>query len=347
MLKKNLSFTLLFALIAALSVWAIAATSNSFSFSSLWYAVTHAKLIWIIAALVLMPGFIVFEGLALAELTEGIFGQKSAARGIVYSAADIYFSAITPSASGGQPASAFFMRNDGIPTAKITVILIINLILYCYSLLFSGLLAIPLGGGLFFSMELFAQILVAVGFLLITGLSVIFWLLLRRESIIRSIVDFAIRAGEKLGLVKRGEVYRERLACVISQYASCSHEIRGRSRFIWKALVYNVLQRLCQSLITVFCYLAIGGRWSNVCKVWSVQLMANLGAYAIPIPGGMGVSDYLMISGFERVGDAINDTTVTLISRAVSFYCGVLLSLVILAWAYFGNERLRKAERVR
>ena len=55
-------------------------------------------------------------------------------RGVLYSAADIYFSAITPSATGGQPASALLMVGDGIPTAVTTVVLLLNLAMYNLSI---------------------------------------------------------------------------------------------------------------------------------------------------------------------------------------------------------------------
>lgn len=334
MLKKNLRFTALFLAIAVLSIWAVTATSHNFSFESLLFELKNAKRAWIVLAIALMPGFIVFEGLALSALVEGLCGVKSNWRGIVYSAADIYFSAITPSASGGQPASAFFMHADGIDGAKTTVILIVNLILYCYSLLLSGFLAIPMAGSLFSRIETGAQILIVIGFVLISALSIGFWLLLRREEIIRSLGNFCIWAGEKLHILKNGDALRDRLSGLTVRYADCASKMQGKGRFILKAFIYNLLQRLCQSLIVVCCYLAVGGRKRRLLQVWAVQLMANLGAYSIPIPGGMGVADYLLISGLERVPDMVNDTNMTLISRGISFYASVLLSIIIIGVAY-------------
>ena len=60
----------------------------------------------------------------------------------VYSAADIYFSAITPSASGGQPASAFFMIKDGIPATTVMAALLVNLIMYTLAVISIGVFAI-------------------------------------------------------------------------------------------------------------------------------------------------------------------------------------------------------------
>ena len=62
--------------------------------------------------------------------------------GFVYSAADVYFSAITPSASGGQPASAYFMLKDGIAGTAVMAALLLNLIMYTLAILTIGLVDI-------------------------------------------------------------------------------------------------------------------------------------------------------------------------------------------------------------
>lgn len=343
MLRKNLRMSALFLLTAVLSVWAVVALSKDFSLASLFFVLEHSRPGWILMAAVLMPGFIVFEGLALSKLVEGVCGTKSRFRGIVYSAADIYFSAITPSSTGGQPASAIFMHEDGIPAAKTTVILIVNLIMYCYSLLLSGLVALCVGHRVFLRLETGAQVLIGIGFLLIGGLSTAFWLLLRREGIIGAAAGVFLRLAGKLHLVRNADAKGQKLACIMAQYSDCAVQMQGKGKFLLVAFLYNLLQRFSQSLVTVACYLAVGGRLSHILEVWSVQLMANLGAYTIPIPGGMGVTDYLLISGLEVIPDVIDETNMTLISRGISFYGSVLLSLLIFTVARFYRKKRRSA----
>ncbi|MCQ4775571.1 flippase-like domain-containing protein, partial [Lacrimispora saccharolytica] len=77
-----------------------------------------------------MFGFIFFEGMALTVIVRSLGYPAKHRQGFVYSAGDIYFSAITPSASGGQPASALFMIRDGIPTTAVMAALLLNLIMY-------------------------------------------------------------------------------------------------------------------------------------------------------------------------------------------------------------------------
>ena len=95
-----------------LTVWVIVKQNESFSIEGFINYVSAAKWQWIALAFLCMVGFIVFEGLAVLQLCKAFGYKEKVKRGIVYSAVDIYFSAITPSATGGQPASAMCMMQD-------------------------------------------------------------------------------------------------------------------------------------------------------------------------------------------------------------------------------------------
>ena len=54
-----------------------------------------------------------------------------------------------------------------------------------------------------------------------------------------------------------------------------------------------------------------------------------LGSNFIPIPGAMGIADYLMLHGFQVVLTAQAAASLELLSRSISFYiciifCGIL-----------------------
>lgn len=329
MIRKNLRLVFLFLVMTALSVWAVTTFNKGFSLAVLYRELDRANLYWLAAAIMVMPGTIVFEGLALRQLILGLEAGPCREFGVVYGAADIYFSAITPSSTGGQPASAYFMVSDGIPAAKATVILIINLILYNYSTLLCGILSIPLGKGVFFRIEGPAQVMICVGAGLIASASVFFWLLLWKPGFIRHVCSGLIALGAKLRILRHPERQNAKLVLLMHQYTACTQAAAGKGKLILAAFGLNILQRVCQTLGTVFCYLALGGSVRQVFPVWSVQLMACLGAYSVPlIPGGVGISDYLLISGLEIIPRADNAVSLALVSRGISFYCCVLVSAI-------------------
>ena len=136
--KKQIIWSLIFIALIVLTVWVIVKQNESFSIEGFINYVSAAKWQWIALAFLCMVGFIVFEGLAVLQLCKAFGYKEKVKRGIVYSAVDIYFSAITPSATGGQPASAMCMMQDGIPGAVTTIVLLLNLTLYTIAIIVIG-----------------------------------------------------------------------------------------------------------------------------------------------------------------------------------------------------------------
>ena len=118
---------------------------------------------WLALAFASMAGFIVFEAFAIMTLVRAFGYKKNVLQGISYSTSDIYVSAITPSATGGQPASAYFMMKDGIPGSVVTVVLLANLVLYTFSIILIG------SSSIFFSPALFAEFSPLSKILIIAG----------------------------------------------------------------------------------------------------------------------------------------------------------------------------------
>ncbi|MCR5451491.1 MAG: flippase-like domain-containing protein [Lachnospiraceae bacterium] len=334
MLKKKIPWMILFVVIAAFSIWTVTMQSKNFSWEELKNVLQNINVPWITLAIISMTGFIFFEGFALNCLTSGLAGKKSLGSATIYGAADVYFSAITPSASGGQPASAFFMILDKIPAAITTVILLVNLIMYTFALLFCAVIVVIFNGSLFTLFNLPGKILILVGVVVLFILATVFWMLLKKEEIIKRIALFLIGVGAKAHILRRPTKKRAKLDQIMLQYEECSDAINGKRSMLFKAFVFNLLQRISLSFVTVFSYLAIGGDINNFFRVWSIQIFTTLGSNSVPIPGAMGVHDYLLLQGLGTLSDVTNAANLELISRGLSFYVCVIISALIIICGY-------------
>ncbi len=174
--RKKGIWAVLFLVIAAFSIWAVIAQCKDFSLENFKECVRNANPAWLAAALLCMMGFIVFEGLALQSIIKAFGYPRGWRKGFVYSSADIYFSAITPSATGGQPASGYFMMADGVPGAVVTVSLIVNLIMYTAAFLVVGAVCLVVRPKMYLGFHLPGRILIVVGYAILLGLGIMFYL---------------------------------------------------------------------------------------------------------------------------------------------------------------------------
>ena len=325
-LRKKALWTIVFVLIAVLTVWAITSQTKNFSFSSFWIFLSDLHIGWTIAAFVAMLLYIFFEGQALLALCKGLGYRRSIGCGYTYSAADIYFSAITPSATGGQPASAFLMMKDGIPGSTVAVALLLNLIMYTFSIIILGLAAFLIAPSMFLNFSFASKVLIIVGIVVQAGLATFFIVLLKKASILRFIGNKALSLLARIRLVRRVEKKKERFNASIDSYEKRVQAIGKQRGMLVKALVYNVLQRGMLIAVTVFAFLAAGGASDLAFDVWSAECMVVLGSNYVPIPGAMGVADGLMLDIFGKLFEnGVVATNLELLSRAISFYLCVIL----------------------
>ena len=137
--RNKILWSILFFIIAAMTVWAVIQQNGGISINELLATFKGERIGWLFAALIGIGLYVWFEGKALLTLNHSLGYPGKFSDGLLYSAADIYCSAITPSATGGQPASAYFMIKRGVPGTVATVSLLVNLIMYTLSIVVIGI----------------------------------------------------------------------------------------------------------------------------------------------------------------------------------------------------------------
>ncbi len=339
-MKKKKLWNLLFPVLAVLTVWAVISNSRNFTPDLLWETLKNSSPVWMCGAVCAMFGFIFFEGTALYVVLRGLGYRPGLRQGFLYSAADIYFSAITPSATGGQPASAYFMRKDGIPLAAVTASLVMNLILHSLALLTVGAAGFVFRPDIFLRFHVPGRILIVFGCGVLCFLGLAFCLLIVKPRLLEKICEFILRLAKRLHLMRREAETREKLYAGMEQYRHCAALFGRHKPMLVKAYCLNLLQRISQISVTLLVYLAAGGRPGLGPDVWFAQSYTALGTYSVPIPGGMGVADYLLIDGLQPLFNEAEAVNLELISRGLSFYvCMLISALTVLAGVLWHKRR--------
>lgn len=340
--KNKLVWSALSVLIAAATVWAVISQNKNFSFGEFISSIGGASPWWIAAAVLSMAAYIWFEAAALLCILKEFGHRLSPFNGVVYSSADIYFSAITPSATGGQPASAFFMHLDGITGTLAAVVLLGNLLMYSCSTVGIGIISTAIAPLTLSRFSTFSQILIIAGFVIQVALLLLIVLIIKKEKIIFSVGSAIVTFLGKIKIVKNPEEKKKKIAHSMEEYREHASFLSGKKKMMGKVLIYNLLQRIFQILVTVFTYLALGNPARDAVKVFSLQTYTSIGAYCIPIPGSMGVTDYLMLDGFSSViPDESMIVNFELLSRTLSFYSCIFICGLIVLVSYMVKKRRR------
>ena len=326
---KRIAWSLLFLLLACLSVWTVTTQAKGFSPRRFWEYIEGSHPWWLCAAFASMLAYIFFDALMVHCLLKGFSHARSLTNCVSYAAADLYFSAITPSATGGQPMEAYYMVKDGVPAIISTVVMLTYLLLYTLSIVIIGFICLIFSPSTFLSFSVLGRVLIAVGAAIQLGLTVLYGMLLWNEGMLRRILHWALRMLHKLHIVRNHEKRRQKLDVTMDEYAQATRLLRGHRKLLWKTLLLNLSRRASHILVTVFCFLAGGGALSQAPRLFAMQSSVVIGASCIPIPGAMGVTDFLMLDGFSSLMDAQQAANLEILARLTSFYICILLCGII------------------
>lgn len=343
-LKNRIIWTVVFIVIAALSVWAVTSQSESFSPQKFAQFALNANPLWLCCSVLSMLGFIFFEGFALMYICRALGYKTGVKEGFIYSAADIYVSAITPSATGGQPASAYFMMKDSIPGALVTAALISNLVMYTSAIVVLGLFAVFANFATFFGFSAVSKILIVAGIVAQLALLSFFIFLLFKKGLMQSICFSFIKLLGKLHIIKKVDQKITKLQKKIDDYSKNTALLRGNRKLLLIVFIFNLLQRLSQVLVTPFTYLASGGELSKAFDVFVTQIYVLLGSNCVPVPGAVGVTDYLMLDGFKMMGIE-NYEFLELFSRFLSFYMCIIICGITLVFSSISYSDKKRRKR--
>ena len=345
-MKKKILWAVITFCLSVLTIYALFYNSG-LSLSELWQDIEEASPIWLVPAALCMFGFIFFEGRSLVLILRTLGYPAKKRRGFLYAAADIYFSSITPSATGGQPASAYFMHKDGISGVAVTVSLILNLTMYTLAIFTLSILSLICFPGVFMSFELPGKILILIGIAMMILMSIFFIILLKKQSILIKTANIIISIFRKLHMKTAADKLHSRLDTVIENYNECVVTLAGKKKLLIKTYFLNLLQRASQILVTVFCYFAIHGNIGDGLRVFAIQTYVVMGSNFIPVPGAVGISEFLMYIGYTMLLSDEAAYSLAILSRGISFYTCSIISIITVIFGYIIIRYHRRNEELK
>jgi len=244
--KQLINITVLIILTSIMLITLLNST-DELNFSNLKNFITNCDLKYILLAVLCGIGFIFFEALSLHIILKTLGHKQKFKSSIAYATSDAYYSAITPSASGGQPASAYYMIKDGVPGGTSGFTLIFNLTGYTFAILVLGIFGFIFGQDIFQSFSSFVKILIIVGFFLQVGLLLFFIACMKYCKLVRKIGYLFIDLLCKIKIIRKREKWIAKLDTVIDKYSSCYEGFQKNKLTMIPVIICNILQRASQT----------------------------------------------------------------------------------------------------
>ena len=340
--KKIIGNGLLFAAVLALTLYAVFRGQD---LGDILEAIRGCDERWLLPALACVVVFIWGESVIVRLLLRSCGRRLSGLRCFLVSAVGFFFSAVTPSAGGGQPMQVYFLRREKIPIPVAAVTLMAVTITYKLVLVIVGLgltLVYPEFLQTHFDETMF---LFWIGLTLTVGWTALLLMLVFHQHLARVLLERGLGLLQKLHILRRKQSHREKLLAAMEKYSETAAYFRTHIGLMALVLVITFVQRFALFTVPWLVYRAFhltGYTWLSIVALQAVIAVA---ADMLPLPGGLGVTEMLFLTVFAPVFGALTLPGMVL-SRGLDFYCRLALSAIftVVAAAVLGRHRDQEIE---
>lgn len=323
-INKKLLFSILFFILMVILTLQMLFKDNEIS-----TVISIAKGIninYLLVCLALILIYLLCEAIYIRISFKSLKQKTTILKSFVYSCIEYYFSAITPSSTGGQPFQSYYMAKDGIPVTKSSIVLLLNTITFKMILLLLGIFCIILKPALVFGNGLLFNILFAIGFLI--NLTIIFlcFAVMKSKRKVKKFVIWIVNLMAKLRIKKDPESTIKKMDDYMEEYKKGVSHIKKHPFLTIKVLGLTLLQRLSMFSIGYVVYLAFGLSGFSFLDFLTIQVIIAIAIDSLPFPGGVGITEAMLIQIYSGIYGQELLTASVLLTRLFSYYSCLIIS---------------------
>lgn len=325
--KKSQIFGLVFILV--LMAGSFIYVFKDQSISEIISAVLKVNPMFIISSIILMSFYVVCEGINIWIVMKELDKKTSFIKCIGYGFVGFYFSGITPSASGGQPAQVYFMKKDKLSITSSSLSMMVLLFAHQLVIIVYGVIGLLSKNNYNLENILALKILLVYGFLSNAVILFGILILIFSPKIAYKIVNFFGVLLYKIKVIKNREKIRVSIEKSLVEYEKGARYMKKNPKVLFKVGVVTFFQITAQFAIPYIIYrgfnLASYSLWSIIC----IQAILNIAVSSLPLPGSVGANESLFVDVFKNIFGASFVIPGMLLTRISNFYTLMLISGII------------------
>lgn len=213
----------------------------------------------------------------------------------------MYYSSITPAATGGQPMQVYALKRHGVPAGVSSSALTVKFFCWQCALLLLGAVFWLCDPALVRANMLGGVWLLAFGFL-VNGFTVFGVILLAiNRNILRAIIIFLVNVAHKLRLVKDRARTASRLDAALGDFHASVEFLTKRPLQFVILFTLSLIQVMAMMSATFFVYRGLGLSGSPYISITTMSTMLYIAASFTPLPGASGAQEggfYLFFGSF-------------------------------------------------
>ena len=286
----------------------------------------------LLLGLPLMMLFICCEAKSTHTILRALGCPQPFRRCAYYSSVGFFFSTITPSATGGQPAQIVAMRRDGTPAAAGTLdMLLVTVGGYNTAAMIWGVSALFAAGGLTERLGGQIGLLLGLGLAVFTLLDVAMFLFLFLPGPAGRLLHGCIGLGARVFPRMDRAGWDARADEHLAEYRRGAELIRRAPALLVQVVGLSMVQLACSYAMPYVVYRAFGLSGFGLGEVMALQALCSIAVGYLPLPGSAGAAENVFLRGFLLVYGESLVAPAMILSRTMSCYLVLIVTGIVLA----------------
>ena len=324
--NKTLLYPLFFLFVMGLTMYTLFKGND---IEAILLAISSMKIGYLFLAMLVALLFVVLEAVIICYLMHSLGEPNSMLRCAAYSFIGYFYSAITPTAMGGQPMQLYYMQKDGNSLSKSSVIL---MILALFSKLVLALIGIALLVFWYAPLVYYLKNYMVL-FYLGLALNIISVAVLLAAMFIPGIVRKIAQSIDgfltRIHILKFSPERQLKIENFIEGYRSAVDFLMLNKKKVLAVFILTFLQRNCLYVLTYFVYRGFSMRGTSMVTIVLLQAAIYVAVEMMPLPGAQGITELMYYAVFQGVFANALLTPSLLVTRGLDFYFLVIISLIV------------------
>lgn len=310
-------------------------------------ALKNFNIWWMLACVGALLLYWFTDSWLLHDITDYMYKRVPFFQSLKVGVIGLYYCALTPSSTGGQPMQVMYMKRNKIPVGTSTCIVGIKFVVFELSLCTIYIL------GMIYMMLLRGPAtlkpsdevlwLAALGFVL--NLAAVFVIILSivNKKLILKVGNWIIRVLSKIKIIKNIEKTLVNYENTIDEYHTAASYISRYKLRAFGSYIISLINLTFMFVIPYLIYLSLSSRSTNIIDFFIIESFLFLAVSFFPLPGAAGASEggFLLFFG-PFFPSAAMTAVAMLIWRFLTYY---LLLIVGSIWVVLDEVfSLRKAK---
>lgn len=276
---------------------------------------------WVLLAVAMMGAYLLTDAWKVQYATR-VISQKKCSFSLAFRTGvlGLYYNAITPTATAGQPFQIYYLYRHGIPVGQAGASFMFKYVAYQAGVTFFAILAFIFYGAEFFRHDRMMFVFSLIGFCLASGIPILILILGSHLGAMKKISNFVSFVSRKLRLSKNPEGFYERMQEEIVSTHTALQMLKHQPKAIFVQFGIGLLNTLALTSVTFFLFLAFGGKNQDYLRIMFVTNLLLLAASYFPAPGATGAMEAAFAAIFSKYFIGLPMSPIVLIWRTITYY---------------------------